>query len=202
MKNTRRGLGKGLGTGYKNFAPMDSHIHSLSAKGVKTLMKANYTPKKTPKYEYMWGKDVFDDDNKGLLFGVEDVSDFPDYVEWFPSASAREKNSKKYKMNVVNREQHFDYLKKKEIKIDAKSRDYNNWKYDTSRNPYRGFRFEKGNYAVGSQKIMGEHKIFVQKLSGGFPTAQTNFKYVRSKEQAIQLSKRVMKDIDEGKAPF
>ena len=30
----RRGLGKGLGTGYKNLAPMDSHIHSLSAKGV------------------------------------------------------------------------------------------------------------------------------------------------------------------------
>jgi len=36
MKNTRRGLGKGLGTGYKNLAPMDSHIHSLSAKGVRT----------------------------------------------------------------------------------------------------------------------------------------------------------------------
>jgi len=33
---TRRGLGKGLGTGYKNLAPMDSHVHSLSAKGVKT----------------------------------------------------------------------------------------------------------------------------------------------------------------------
>lgn len=32
----RRGLGKGLGTGYKNLAPMDSHIHSLSAKGQKT----------------------------------------------------------------------------------------------------------------------------------------------------------------------
>jgi len=36
MKNVRRGLGKGLGTGYKNLAPMDSHIHSLSAKGVRT----------------------------------------------------------------------------------------------------------------------------------------------------------------------
>jgi len=33
----RRGLGKGLGTGYRNLAPMDSHIHSLSARGVKTL---------------------------------------------------------------------------------------------------------------------------------------------------------------------
>jgi len=36
MKNVRRGLGKGLGTGYKNLAPMDSHIHSLSAKGIST----------------------------------------------------------------------------------------------------------------------------------------------------------------------
>jgi len=32
----RRGLGKGLGTGYFNLVPMDSHIHSLSAKGVKS----------------------------------------------------------------------------------------------------------------------------------------------------------------------
>jgi hypothetical protein len=32
----RKGLGKGLGKGYLNIAPMDSHIHSLSAKGVKT----------------------------------------------------------------------------------------------------------------------------------------------------------------------
>jgi len=47
MKNTRRGLGKGLGTGYKNLAPMDSHIHSLSAKGVKTygLLPIRKNPK-------------------------------------------------------------------------------------------------------------------------------------------------------------
>jgi len=32
--NSRRGLGKGLGTGYKNLVPMDSHIHSLNAKGI------------------------------------------------------------------------------------------------------------------------------------------------------------------------
>ena len=35
-KMIRKGLGKGLGMGYKNIAPMDSHIHSLSAKGQKT----------------------------------------------------------------------------------------------------------------------------------------------------------------------
>ena len=33
----RKGLGKGLGMGYKNIAPLDSHIHSLSAKGVRTV---------------------------------------------------------------------------------------------------------------------------------------------------------------------
>jgi len=50
MKNIRRGLGKGLGTGYKNLAPMDSHIHSLSAKGVKTisLKRAVYGKPKVP----------------------------------------------------------------------------------------------------------------------------------------------------------
>jgi len=37
--NTRKGMGKGLGTGYKNIAPMDAHIHSLSAKGVVTYKK-------------------------------------------------------------------------------------------------------------------------------------------------------------------
>ena len=32
----RKGLGLGKGTGYYNIAPMDSYVHSLSAKGVKT----------------------------------------------------------------------------------------------------------------------------------------------------------------------
>ena len=32
----RKGLGKGMGTGYKNLLPMDSHIHSLNARGVKS----------------------------------------------------------------------------------------------------------------------------------------------------------------------
>ena len=36
MKNVRRGLGRGMGMGYKNIVPIDGHIHSLSAKGVKT----------------------------------------------------------------------------------------------------------------------------------------------------------------------
>jgi len=36
--NTRRGMGRGLGCGYKNIAPMDAHIHSLSAKGVRSVL--------------------------------------------------------------------------------------------------------------------------------------------------------------------
>ena len=36
----RKGLGFGKGRGYYNIAPMDSHIHSLSAKGVKSQLCA------------------------------------------------------------------------------------------------------------------------------------------------------------------
>lgn len=36
MKNTRLGLGKGMGCGYKNLVPFDKHVHSMSAKGMKT----------------------------------------------------------------------------------------------------------------------------------------------------------------------
>ena len=57
------------------------------------------------KYEYVYAKDVFDDDNEGLLYGVEDVSDFPAYIEWFSSIKKLEAHRKKHKMNVVNREQ-------------------------------------------------------------------------------------------------
>jgi hypothetical protein len=32
----RRGLGKGLGMGYKNLVPKDPYIHGLSARGIKT----------------------------------------------------------------------------------------------------------------------------------------------------------------------
>jgi hypothetical protein len=38
----RKGLGKNLGKGYFNLIPIDSHVHSLSAKGVKTRQKVLY----------------------------------------------------------------------------------------------------------------------------------------------------------------
>lgn len=34
----RKGLGKGRGTGYYNLVPMDSYVHSMSAKGQKTSL--------------------------------------------------------------------------------------------------------------------------------------------------------------------
>ena len=53
MKNVRRGLGKGLGTGYKNLAVMDSHIHSLSAKGVRSIYRARGHYKPTNRESYV-----------------------------------------------------------------------------------------------------------------------------------------------------
>lgn len=41
----RLGLGKGLGSGYKNLIPIDPLIHSLSAKGVKTVSIPRYMGK-------------------------------------------------------------------------------------------------------------------------------------------------------------
>lgn len=41
----RKGLGSGLGRGYYNILPMDSYIHSLSAKGIKSQMQKLYAKK-------------------------------------------------------------------------------------------------------------------------------------------------------------
>jgi len=41
MKNTRLGLGKNLGSGYKNILSRDSYVHALSAKGVKQQYSLN-----------------------------------------------------------------------------------------------------------------------------------------------------------------
>ena len=70
----RKGLGKGLGLGYRNLLPMDSFIHSLSAKGIKTCPMAKNIPNKLstptvqvlPEYEFneMFG-DEYEDDEVG-----------------------------------------------------------------------------------------------------------------------------------------
>lgn len=50
MKNTRLGLGRGMGCGYKNLVPKDPFVHSMSAKGVKTWKKTDVP------YQYTNGK--------------------------------------------------------------------------------------------------------------------------------------------------
>ena len=47
----RRGLGKGMGMGYKNIVPRDSYIHRMSALGIKVLplQRVPYGKKSTPK---------------------------------------------------------------------------------------------------------------------------------------------------------
>ena len=57
----RKGLGIGMGMGYKNLMPMDSHIHSLSAKGQKTiqLRRVPYGKKSTPKKDREYQNTMF-----------------------------------------------------------------------------------------------------------------------------------------------
>ena len=56
----RKGLGLGKGKGYYNIAPMDSHIHSLSAKGVRTQCSVLMAcPKKDKKLNAMGHSKVF-----------------------------------------------------------------------------------------------------------------------------------------------
>ena len=66
----RKGLGKNKGKGYYNILPIDSHIHSLSAKGVKTrinpLTKNPYV--KTGKKCFRCGSPVYETDVKDYKY--------------------------------------------------------------------------------------------------------------------------------------
>lgn len=63
----RRGLGRGLGRGYKNLVEMDSYIHSMSRKGISQYSKYMNFPKEFPKntevkyhqgvFQNQWDKD-------------------------------------------------------------------------------------------------------------------------------------------------
>lgn len=46
--------------------------------------------------------DVFDDNNDGLIFGLQDTSNTPFYIEWFKTEEGREKVIKKNKFKVIN----------------------------------------------------------------------------------------------------
>lgn len=55
------------------------------------------------KVEKINALDVFDDDNNGLIFGLEEVNNnFPSYIEWFKTEAEREKVIKINKFKVVN----------------------------------------------------------------------------------------------------
>lgn len=51
--------------------------------------------------EKVHARDVFKDDNHGLVFGLQEV-DMGNYVEWFATEEEREANIKKYVMEVMN----------------------------------------------------------------------------------------------------
>lgn len=61
--NSRKGLGKGLGVGYKNLAPLDPHIHSLSARGIKS---------QRPMMLYAKNEDVSAKDKERLVLLAKD----------------------------------------------------------------------------------------------------------------------------------
>jgi hypothetical protein len=41
--------------------------------------------------ELLFAKDVFKDDNDGFLFGIQELDDFPAYIEWFKTEKERDK---------------------------------------------------------------------------------------------------------------
>lgn len=53
------------------------------------------------KYRKVNALDYFDDDNNGLIYGLESNEDFPEYVEWFKTEKGREETINKYKLRVV-----------------------------------------------------------------------------------------------------
>lgn len=50
------------------------------------------------KYRKINAGDYFDDDNNGLIFGLESAEDFPEYVEWFKTEEERQAVINKNKM--------------------------------------------------------------------------------------------------------
>jgi len=58
------------------------------------------------KVEKVNARDIFDDDNDGYIFGLQEVEDFKGnavgYIEWFKTEKARNKAIKLNKFKVVN----------------------------------------------------------------------------------------------------
>lgn len=67
----RKGLGRGLGKGYKNIVPRDPYIHGLSAKGIKTWNKD-----KTDDYGFIKG-------NKFARISFDEEFEEPTWISQF-----------------------------------------------------------------------------------------------------------------------
>ena len=52
--------------------------------------------------EKIRAEEVFKDKNNGLVFGLQDTSDFPFYIEWFKTEEEREKVIRENKFKVIN----------------------------------------------------------------------------------------------------
>jgi hypothetical protein len=90
---TRRGLGKGLGCGYKNLVYKDPYIHGLSAKGVKTMPYL----RKVYRFEGM-NPDYLSDELKGVVLEVQKKKEHG----WYSQPYVHEKVSNvKYNFNNV-----------------------------------------------------------------------------------------------------
>ena len=64
---------------------------------------------------YLYARDIFKDNNKGFLFGVEGVTQDGisqnDYIEWFKTIEQLKQNTIKYKLKPINEEEFFNYIK-------------------------------------------------------------------------------------------
>lgn len=67
-------------------------------------------------YEYVYAPDDLGDYNNKFLYGVKELVDFPEYAEFFKTIKALERNTKKYKLDVINRK---DFLAKYQPRDDG-----------------------------------------------------------------------------------
>lgn len=55
-------------------------------------------------YEFLYARDIFDDDNDGYLFGIQSAEDFPLYIEWYRTLDEIKEIASNENMIVKNKE--------------------------------------------------------------------------------------------------